>query len=158
MHQYDTLQEPQQPHRHSFHLGSSSGVDPHRHNFHFGSSSSAQQHGFGQLSGMFGYMGYHQNMSSQLPFQVPTTFTAFTSQENMFSATSNMFGTSTMTPPSAFRRLSPMHYYRPTMPLEGFDNPSHDNPPPPPPPPTEPKPQRPRRQKRRPPCGTSSRK
>jgi len=62
-----------------------------------------------------------------------------------------------MTPPSAFRGLSPMHYYRPTMLPEGSDNPSHDSPPPPPldteP---EPQPQRPRRQRRRPPCGTSS--
>jgi len=78
-------------------------------------------------------MDYHQSMSSQLPFQVPTTFTAFASQENMFSAPPNMFGTSTMTPPSAFRGLSPMHYYRPTMPSEGSDNPSHDSPPPLPP-------------------------
>jgi len=39
-----------------------------------------------------------------------------------------------------------MHYYRLTMPPEGFDNPSHDNLPPPPPL-TEPEPelQRPRR-------------
>jgi len=106
---------------------------------------------------MFGYMDYHQSMSSQLPFQVLTTFTAFASQENMFSAPPNMFGTSTMTPPSAFRGLSPMHYYLPTMPPEGSDNPSHDSPPPPPPE-TKPEPQsqRPRRQRIRPPCGTSS--
>jgi len=34
-----------------------------------------------------------------------------------------------------------MHYYRPTMPLKGFDNPSHDSSPPPPLPPIEPEPQ-----------------
>jgi len=138
-------------------LGSSSGADRHRHSFHFGSFSTAQQHGCGQPSAMFGYMDYHQSMSSQLLFQVPTTFTAFASQENMFYAPSNMFGTSTMTPSSAFRGLSPMHYYRPTMPPEGSDNSSHDSPPPPPPK-TEPEsqPQRPRRQRRRPSCGTSS--
>jgi len=92
-------------------LGSCSDADPHRRSFHFGSYSSAQQHGFGQSTTMFGYMDYHQSMSSQLPFQVPTTFTAFASQENMFSAPPNMFETSTMTPPSAFCGLSPMHYY-----------------------------------------------
>jgi len=75
-------------------LGSSSGVDPHRHSFHFGSSSTAQQHGFGQPVAKLGYMDYHQSMSSQLPFQVPTTFTAFASQENTFSVPPNMFGTS----------------------------------------------------------------
>jgi len=48
--------------------------------------------GFGQPNGMFGYMDYYKNMLSQLLFQVPTTFTAFTSQQNMFFATSNMFG------------------------------------------------------------------
>jgi len=37
-----------------------------------------------------------------------------------------------MTSPSTFHGLSPMHYCRPTMPPEGFENPSHDNPPPPP--------------------------
>ena len=79
-------------------------------------------------------------MSTQHPFQVPTTFTAFASQKNMFSAAPNMFGTSTMAPPSAFHGLSSIYYYRPTMPPEGSDNPSHDSPPPSPPQ-TEPEPQ-----------------
>jgi len=128
LHQYVTPQEPQQPHRYNFHLGSSSSADPHCHNFYFGSSSSAQKYGFGQQSGMLEYMDYHQNMPLKLPYQVPTSFTAFALQENMFSMTSNMFGTSTMTPPSTFRELSPMHHYQLTMPPEGFDNPSHDSP------------------------------
>jgi len=73
-------------------------------------------------------------MLLQLPHQVPTGFTTFESQENIFFTTSNMFVTFTMTPPSTFYPLSLMHYYRLTILSEGFDNPSHDDLPPPPPP------------------------
>jgi len=51
----------------------------------------------------------------------------FIAGKYFFSGPSQMFGTSTMAPPSAFHLVLTMHCYRPTMLSMGFDIPFDDN-------------------------------
>jgi len=70
---------------------------------------------------MFWYKEYQQSMFSHPSHQqFPPSFHTFASHENMFSALSNIFVTSTMTPPSTYRSLSPSHCYHPSMPHKGL--------------------------------------
>jgi len=95
----------------------------------------------------------------------------FPSQMLGFSPPSNIFGTSSFTPPSAFHPSSSSQYYRPKMPVpepqnddddddddednDNDDDDEDDDPHPIPPPSHH---TRPRRQRKRPHCGTSSHK
>ena len=74
-------------------------------------------------------MDHHHNMSPQFLYQqVPSTYTNFSLQENIFSPSpSQMFCTSKMTPPSAFHPTPTIHCYRPTMPLMGSEILSDDH-------------------------------
>jgi len=102
-----------------------------RHHYHTGSSFNDQQQAFEKKKKqMFGYTNYQKNMVSQLLYQFQASFS---SQENMFSMTPNIFSISTMTTTSIFCPILPTHCYQPNMSSERFHNPSHDSPPPPPP-------------------------
>jgi len=158
--QYDMSQEPSQPASQPYtsHVGSSPDFIHHPQQF-FGHSSMGHSQMSGHSHPQFGN-------SSNTQFQhVPSPYGFFPHQSSYGAGPSHMFGTSAMTPPSAYYpgSSSSMSFYPPPMPSQTpqttvhhlqfsqshqHEDDDHDEP-------HQQQPQtRPTRPRRRPPCGT----
>jgi len=157
--QYDMSQQPSQPASQPYtgHVGSSPDFIHHPQSF-FGQSPMGQGQMFGQSHPQFG------NPSNTSFQHVPSPYGFFPHQSSYGAGPSHMFGTTAMTPPSAYYpgSSSSMPFYPPPMPSqspqipqtvqshqdEDDDDDGDDDEP------QQQPPTRPNRPRRRPTCGT----